>query len=53
MAGSEVGGVSGGPIMGEEGGTRPGEMTEIIKSIIMNKIQAVIDQKNYYVYRIP
>ena len=48
MAGSEVGGVPGGPIMVEGGGTRPGEMREINKSQIKNKIQAGFDQNNYY-----
>ena len=36
MTGSDVGGVSGGPIMEEEGGTRPGEMTETNESQIQN-----------------
>ena len=37
VAGSEVGGVTGGLIMGEDGGTRPGEKREINKSQIKNK----------------
>ena len=47
MAGSEVGGVPGGPIMGEGGGTRPGEMTKTNKSItaavVTNKVHLLLE----------